>query len=47
MSDDKSKKLPKDKDSSTKHARGSKSVHSDYDNSTEDGFKPNKGKKKK
>ncbi|TDU40448.1 hypothetical protein BXY82_2497 [Gelidibacter sediminis] len=33
------------KDSSTKHARGSKKVHSERDDSTEDGFKPNKTKK--
>lgn len=33
------------KDSSTKHARGSKKVHSEQDDSTEDGFKPNKSKK--
>ena len=46
MSNDDKHKAPKDKDSSTKHARGSKSVHSEYDNSTEDGFKPNKKKKK-
>lgn len=31
-------------DSSTKTARGSKSVHSEKDNSTEDGFKKKKGK---
>lgn len=35
------------KDSSTKHARGSKKVHSEKDNSTEDGFKPNKTKNDK
>lgn len=29
---------------STKHPRGSKSVHSEKDKSTEDGFKPNKGR---
>lgn len=33
------------KESSTKHARGSKKVHSEKDDSTEDGFKPNKTKK--
>ncbi|MGJ8592832.1 MAG: hypothetical protein ACSHXF_09805 [Aquaticitalea sp.] len=33
------------KESSTKHARGSKSVHSEKDDSTKDGFKPNKSKK--
>ena len=32
-------------ESSTKHARGSKNVHSKKDNSTKDGFKPNKPKK--
>lgn len=32
------------KESSTKHPRGSKSVHSEKDNSTEDGYKPNKSK---
>lgn len=37
MSNDKKDKIP---NSSTKHARGSKSVHSEHDNSTEDGFKP-------
>ncbi|MCK7591415.1 hypothetical protein M0G43_12585 [Subsaxibacter sp. CAU 1640] len=33
------------KESSTKHARGSKQVHSEKDNSTKDGYKPNKTKK--
>ncbi|WP_228851561.1 hypothetical protein [Aegicerativicinus sediminis] len=46
MDNNKKSKAPKDKDSSTKHARGSKNVHSEHDNSTEDGFKPNKKKKK-
>ena len=45
MTKDTSKKQPKDKESSTKHARGSKSVHSEQDDSTEDGFKPNSDKK--
>lgn len=31
-------------DSSSKTARGSKSVHSEKDNSTQDGFKPKKGR---
>jgi len=47
MSQAKNNKAPKDRDSSTKNARGSKSLHSEYDNSTEDGFKPNSGKKEK
>lgn len=33
------------KESSTKHARGSKKVHSERDDSTQDGYKPNKTKK--
>lgn len=33
------------KDSSTKHPRGSKKVHSEKDDSTEDGYKPNNPKK--
>ncbi|MDT0293033.1 hypothetical protein ACFQ3R_09845 [Mesonia ostreae] len=32
--------LDKNAQSSTKHARGSKQVHSEKDNSTKDGFKP-------
>ncbi|HUH26611.1 hypothetical protein [Gelidibacter sp.] len=32
-------------ESSIKHARGSKKVHSEKDDSTKDGFKPNKPKK--
>lgn len=44
MSDKKDKKETDRKDSSTKHARGSKKVHSEKDDSTEDGFKPNKSK---
>lgn len=43
MSDKKSKSIP---DSSTKHARGSKSVHSEKDQSKEDGFKPEANRKK-
>lgn len=35
---DKSRTIP---NSSTKTARGSRSVHSEKDQSTEDGFKPN------
>ncbi|SDB37590.1 hypothetical protein SAMN03097699_0984 [Flavobacteriaceae bacterium MAR_2010_188] len=37
---DKSRHIP---DSDTKKASGSKSVHSELDDSTEDGFKPKKG----
>ncbi len=33
------------KESSTKHPRGSKKVHSEKDDSTEDGYKPNKSSK--
>ena len=40
-------KPPKDQNSSTKHARGSKEVHSEHDDSTSDGFKPNKERKGK
>lgn len=47
MSDDKVDKQRHIPDSSTKHARGSTSVHSELDDSTEDGYKPNKDKKKK
>lgn len=32
-------------ESSTKHARGSKSVQSEKETSTENGYKPNKSKK--
>ncbi|AFL82573.1 hypothetical protein Aeqsu_3138 [Aequorivita sublithincola DSM 14238] len=32
---------------STKHPTGSTSVHSEKDNSTEDGFKPNASRNKK
>ncbi len=39
MSSDK-KNYNKIPDSSSKTARGSKNVHSEKDNSTEDGFKP-------
>lgn len=45
MSKDHNTKEDKIPDSSTKHARGSKSVHSELDQSTEDGFKPKKSKK--
>ena len=40
------KKSTDRKESSTKHPRGSKSVHSEKDNSTEDGYKPNATKNK-
>ncbi len=39
--DDKANKIS---DSSTKTARGSKTVHSEKDDSTRDGFKPKKGR---
>ena len=42
--DKKSDNIP---NSSTKHARGSKSVHSEYDDSTEDGFQPKEEEKEK
>ncbi|WP_262897799.1 hypothetical protein [Gelidibacter pelagius] len=42
---DKKKEETDRKESSTKHARGSTKVHSEKDDSTEDGFKPNKPKK--
>jgi len=45
MSDKKKDQETDRKDSSTKHPRGSKQVHSERDDSTEDGFKPNKTKK--
>ncbi|MCK0125644.1 hypothetical protein MWU76_14730 [Gelidibacter sp. F2691] len=45
MSDKKKDQETDRKDSSTKHARGSKQVHSERDDSTEDGFKPNEPKK--
>lgn len=47
MSDEKTNKERHIPDSSTKKARGSKSVHSELDDSTEDGYKPNKDQKKK
>jgi hypothetical protein len=45
MSDKQNDQETDRKDSSTKHARGSKKVHSERDDSTEDGFKPNETKK--
>ncbi len=45
MSDKKKDQETERKESSTKHARGSKKVHSEKDDSTEDGFKPDKTKK--
>ena len=42
MSDNKKDEPTDRKESSTKHARGSEKVHSEKDNSTEDGYKPNK-----
>lgn len=45
MSDKEKKEETDRKESSTKHARGSKKVHSEKDDSTEDGYKPNKSKK--
>ncbi|WP_281170406.1 hypothetical protein [Gelidibacter mesophilus] len=42
---DKKKQETDRKESSTKHARGSKQVHSERDDSTGDGFKPNDTKK--
>ena len=42
MSDKKKEEETDRKDSSTKHARGSKKVHSEKDDSTEVGYKHNK-----
>lgn len=47
MSHEKTEKKRHIPDSDTKKARGSKSVHSELDDSTEDGYKPNKEQKKK
>jgi len=42
---DKKDSLDKNAHSSQKTARGSTKVHSELDDSTEDGFKPKKGRK--
>lgn len=42
MSDKRKEESTNRKDSSSKYARGSKEVHSEKDNSTKNGFKPNK-----
>lgn len=47
MSDKKKDQATDRKDSDTKKARGSKSVHSKKDDSTEKGFIPNKKKDSK
>jgi hypothetical protein len=47
MSDKSNNEETNRKESSTKHARGSKQVHSKKDDSTEDGFLPNKKKESK
>ena len=45
MSEKTNKEETDRKDSSTKLARGSMKVHSERDDSTEDGYKPNNSKK--